>query len=136
MLGAKLILCDYAQVADGKLNVIGAGWSFTGPQPCPSALAVMIDVPWSATNERHELALELLTADGEPVGGPEGAVRLGGQFEVGRPAGHPAGVGITVPLAFNIGPIALTPGARYVWVLTIDDETRDDWRATFTVRPE
>ena len=32
-----MLLCDAAQVADGKLYVLGGGWSMTGPDPVPSA---------------------------------------------------------------------------------------------------
>ena len=32
-----MLLADFAQVADGKLTVVGGGWSLTGPEPCRSA---------------------------------------------------------------------------------------------------
>ena len=35
-----MLLCDGAQVADGKLFVLGGGWSLTGPDPMPSAIAM------------------------------------------------------------------------------------------------
>ena len=41
-----MLLCDAAQVADGKLFVLGGGWSLTGPDPMPSAIALKIDVGW------------------------------------------------------------------------------------------
>jgi hypothetical protein len=34
-----MILCDYAQVAAGKLNIIGGGGTWTGPQPVPFGIA-------------------------------------------------------------------------------------------------
>jgi hypothetical protein len=42
---ATLILADYAQAAEGKLNVIGGGWTVTGPLPAPSAIGLIVDVP-------------------------------------------------------------------------------------------
>src|SRR4029077_19300015 len=30
-----MLLADFAQVADGKLTVVGGGWSLTGPEPTP-----------------------------------------------------------------------------------------------------
>ena len=39
-----MMLCDAAQVADGKLYVLGGGWSLIGPDPMPSAIAMKIDV--------------------------------------------------------------------------------------------
>jgi len=45
-----MLLCDSAQVADGKLYILGGGWSVTGPQPVPSAVAIKLEVDW------HELS--------------------------------------------------------------------------------
>ncbi len=42
-----LLLCDAAQVADGKLYVLGGGWSLIGPDPTPSAVAIKVDVDWT-----------------------------------------------------------------------------------------
>jgi hypothetical protein len=53
-------------------------------------------------------------------------------FEVGRPAGLAPGTPIDLTLAMNIGPLPIPPGGRYEWRLTIDDETQDEWRTTFT----
>ncbi len=55
LLGVKvtMLLCDSAQVADGKLYVLGGGWSMTGPDPMPSAIALKIDVAWNESGEPH-----------------------------------------------------------------------------------
>lgn len=86
-----MMLCDHAQVADGKLYISGGGWSFTGPVPSPSAIAIKIDVPWDRTNDQIHLLLRLLGQDGEPVmqDGPIGPqpIQLEADFEVGRPPG-------------------------------------------------
>ena len=39
-------------------------------------------------------------------------------------------------LAVNSGPLALEPGGRYEWRLTIDGEGDEDWRLAFSVRVE
>jgi hypothetical protein len=31
-----MLLADFAQVSDGKLTVVGGGWSLTGPDPSRS----------------------------------------------------------------------------------------------------
>ena len=36
----------------------------------------------------------------------------------------------------NSGPLALDPGGRYEWRLTIDGEGDEDWRLAFSVRVE
>ena len=62
-----MLLADYAQVADGKLTVVGGGWSLTGPEPSPFGIAILVHVPWDQANRRHTLRLELVDADGVPV---------------------------------------------------------------------
>jgi hypothetical protein len=136
---ATMLLCDAVQAAEGKLYVLGGGWSLTGPGPAPSGLAILIEVPWDQANQRFPVALELLTEDGIPVTeqDPSGSgtpVRVDGQIEVGRPPGMAPGTPLSVPMAVNIGPLPLTPGARYYWQLTIGTETDEDWRLPFSVR--
>ncbi len=134
-----LILCDAAQVADGKLNLLGGGWSFTGPDPAPSAVGMLIEVPWDRANQQLGFSVELRGADGEPVmqDGPVGPmpIRIEGQLEVGRPPGHPHGVPLMAPIAINVPPMQLNPGDRYSWEAHIEGEPdHDDWHVSFTVR--
>ena len=55
-----MLLADFAQVSDGKLTVVGGGWSLTGPDPVPFGIAILIRVPWDQANQRHVMRLELL----------------------------------------------------------------------------
>ena len=55
---------------------------------------------------------------------------------MGRPAGIKPGTPLELPLAVNSGPLALDPGGRYEWRLTIDGEGDEDWRLAFSVRVE
>ena len=109
-----MMLCDAAQVSDGKLYVLGGGWSMTGPDPVPSAIALKIDVGWHEAEAAHHWELFLEDADGRPVlvETPEGEhpVEVRGEFTVGRPPGIPEGSPIDVALAVNLGPLPLTPG--------------------------
>ncbi|MGH9136517.1 MAG: DUF6941 family protein [Acidimicrobiales bacterium] len=133
---ATLILADAAQVAEGKLYVLGGGWTFTGPAPAPMAIGCLIDVPWDQTNRKIPFRIQLLDADGEPAElAGAGRVDINGQFETGRPAGLPPGSPITVPFAVNLGALPLQPGRRYEWRLTLDGETDDDWILPFNTRP-
>jgi hypothetical protein len=135
---ATMMLCDAVQAVEGKLYVLGGGWSVTGPGPAPSGLAILIEVPWDQANQKIDVALELLTEDGVPVTEPDptgsAPVRVDGQIEVGRPPGMAPGTPLMVPMAVNIGPLPLTPGARYYWQLAIGNETNTDWRLPFAVR--
>jgi hypothetical protein len=135
-----MMLADAAQAAEGKLYIMGGGWSITGPEPTASAIAAYIQVPWDRTNVQHEFRFDLLDADGQPVvaeteEGGEEPVAIEGAFEVGRPVGVTPGTPIDVPLAINIGPLPLPPGGRYEWRLHIDGETSGDWRLAFSTRP-
>lgn len=135
-----LLLADYAHVADGKLYVMGGGWTFTGPQPVPFALAGIIEVPWHQANRKHTFRLELLDLDGQEihVDTPEGEQPLffEGEFEVGRMPGLKEGVGIPFPFALNSGPVPLPPGGHYEWRLTMDGKQHEDWRLAFSTRPD
>jgi len=132
-----LMLADSAQECGGKLFILGGGWSVTGPEIPPSAVAMKIDVPWDQANRPHDWVLELLSEDGFPIEVDDGqALRVEGQFEVGRPPGTAPGSYIDVPVAVNFGPFPLEPGRRYVWQLSIDGETDDDWSREFYVRTE
>jgi hypothetical protein len=99
-----MLLCDYAQAADGKLNIIGGGWSLTGPRPTPFGIAVLFQVPWDQANARHSFRLELLDADGQLRAAGQGGLlhaainqlRLRRQrprhLDRGRPGGRPRAV--------------------------------------------
>jgi len=140
LVKVTLMLADAAQAADGKLYIMGGGWSVIGPDPAPTAIAVYIQVPWDRTNVRHSFRLDLVDSDGQPIAFPdqtglEQPVVIGGDFEVGRPVGVKPGSYIDVPLAINIGPLPLDPGRQYEWRLTVDEESREDWRLPFATRP-
>ena len=134
-----MLLCDAAQVADGKLYILGGGWSMTGPDPVPSAVALKIDVDWHEAETSHHWELFLEDADGRPVmmETAEGSqpVEVRGEFTVSQPQGIPEGSPIDVALAVNLGPIPLAPGTRYAWRLTIDGESLPGASLGFTTRP-
>jgi hypothetical protein len=133
-LSVTMLLADAAQVADGKLFVMGGGLTAVGPRPQPLAIALLISVPWDRANIAHRWVLELLDEDGHPVPDPSQPVLVGGRFEAGRPAGLKPGTPLCVPLAINFATLPLQPGHSYVWQLRIDDRSRPEWRAGFHVR--
>ena len=132
-----LLLADSAQVADGKLFILGGGWSITGPKPSPSALAIKIEVPWNESNRGHHWEARLEDADGLVVSfaGSDGDSRMSfdGEFEVGRPPGMVEGTPIDLPIVLNLPPLPLSAG-RYTWRVTIDGSGDEHWNAAFTVR--
>lgn len=107
--------------------------------PLPAqAVVVFIKVPWDQTNEKHTLRLELLDGDGKAVAvpGPVGdqPLKLEGDFEAGRPPGIERGTAMDMALAFQLPPGLPLPSGRYEWILSIDEESQDGWRASFGVR--
>ena len=138
---ATIMLADAAQAIDNKLYVLGGGWSITGPDPTPSAIAIALKVPWDEANARHDMRIELIDADGRPivVGSPEDQgkpVVIESQFEVGRPPGLRPGTPIDLAFAVNISPLPLPPGGRYEWRLSIDGQSEAHWHAAFSTRPQ
>lgn len=130
----QIILCD-AAVADpnGKLHMLGAGWSLTASPTSPHAIALLIKVPWDRTDQRLPLELELLDADGIPVQLPTpegyGPVSVHAEIEVGRPTGVPEGIMLDSAFTVGLGPLPLRPG-RYQWRANLADQL---FSAFFTV---
>lgn len=140
-LTMKTLLADYAAPADGKVTVVGAGWSVTGPDPSPFAIVAMVSVPWDRTNELHILQLDLLDEDGKPakpLGAPPdlpSPFHIEQPFEVGRPPGVPRGTDLEWNLPMNFAPIPLEGGHRYVWQFHLDGEMNAEWNLSYFVRP-
>jgi hypothetical protein len=134
-----MLLADYAVVSDGKLTIVGGGWSQTGPEPAAFGIGLLIQVPWDQANTMHAFSVELVDSDGAEVvledDDDQQTVAFGGEFEVGRPPGLKPGTPLDFPVAVNSTPLPLEPG-RYEWRLTIDGNSREDWTLPFTVRGE
>lgn len=137
-----LLLADFAEAINGKLYIMGGGWSITAPAPGPMALAVKIEVPWTEANKKHQLTMELVDDDGQPVvfspeeGAEAGGVHVQGDFEVGRPPGLIPGTPIDLAVGLNIGRGPLQPSSRYTWRLFIDGYHDEDWEVSFSTRAE
>src|SRR5438552_11045779 len=94
-----LLLADSAEVINNKLYMLGGGWEvyhLNTPARVKFALAASFKVPWVATNQPHKFEVQILTEDGQtPLMG------FGGEFEVGRPPGMPAGSSQRSQIAIN-----------------------------------
>jgi len=129
------ILCDSAQVAEGKLYILGGGWSLCGPGAFTHAIALKVGVPWGEANQHHRLDAVLVDEDGQVVamGEPSQEISFSSEFEVGRPAGLPEGTPLDFPIAVNFGPLELSTGRGYAWSLRIDGTEAE--RVPFRTRP-
>jgi hypothetical protein len=123
---AQLILCD-AAIADneGKVSMLGAGWSMTTTPTPPQAVAVLVKVPWDRSNQKIPLKLEMFGEDGATVevgsGDEKVPIRAESSVEVGRPAGVAPGSLLNAAFVLNVPQLPLSPG-RYEWRLEIAEE--------------
>jgi hypothetical protein len=108
-----MILGDYAEVIGSKLYLQGGGWdrlTVNSGFPVDHLLGLSVSflVPWSDTNQRHHVEIEIATDDGETL------AKLEGQVEVGRPAGHPPGQAQRAQIAGNMALKLRAPGTYAV----------------------
>lgn len=126
------MLCDFAEAMNGKLYIMGGGWSdWHGDLPVTCAVGLRIAVPWNQANQSHNLTLQLVTEDGQVVTAPDGnEVTLNADFEVGRPPGTLPGRELVNAVAFKYNGLPLA-GGGYRFELLIDGTEMS--RASFYV---
>jgi hypothetical protein len=132
-----LLLCDYAEELNGKLYIMGGGWSQYTPQaPTASmALAIKLVFPWTDAKRRHGITVKLVDSDGQAAVMQDGQpIAINGQLEVGGRPGLIEGTELDVPLVFRLEGLKLDVG-RYIWEVLIDDEPVQSATATFEVLP-
>jgi hypothetical protein len=100
-----VLLADHAEATNGKLNVMGAGWTdqWRAPRPLDAPLpithfgiGVSVLIPWTETNRRHHLAIRIEDEDGRTELG-----KVEADLEIGRPPGLPSGSDQRAVLALN-----------------------------------
>jgi hypothetical protein len=95
-----MILCDSAEVSNGKLYLLGGGWNRLTVNSLQTkrsmSIAAAVRVPWFATNQRHSLEFKVETEDGKEL------ASVKGEFEVGRPPGIPGGSSQLAQAVLNI----------------------------------
>jgi hypothetical protein len=144
------MMADSVVVAEGKLYLQGAGWNqITAAQvPCVHdrvGLAIIIRVPYTATNQTHQLEIGLVGEDGAevplgaapPGAAPEGEsfiTKIGAQFNVGRPATIEAGDDQMVPFGMNLNGLKFDSVGQYSFVISIDQTEME--RLTFRVNQQ
>lgn len=88
-----LLLANHAEVQNGLLYTMGAGWDTVNraydpagqPEPFRFSLALGVVVPWSETNVAHPVNVWIEDEDGRRL------VNSRFDLEVGRPPGRPPG---------------------------------------------
>jgi hypothetical protein len=127
MTRATIILGDFAEPDQtGKVHILGAGWSVTGPAPSPHAVAVFLKVPVERADSPLPVTLRLLDSSGKPVevpgiGGNPQPLEIVGQIEV-RPRDEAWDPSHDLDAVFvvNIGLLNVAPGRVYTWSFEAD----------------
>jgi hypothetical protein len=135
-----MLLADAAQVAEGKLNILGGGWDVCGPGPAPMAIAVILEVPPSEARRKHTWSIVLVDQNGEPAllpaDGQKSTVVIHGEIQRIRDRkSPPTDEPVSLRFVINMAPLPLEPGSSYAWRLSIDNKTRKDWQIPFRTRP-
>lgn len=125
-----LVLGDAASTdeATGKINLLGAGWSVTGPMVSMSAVAGFLRVPWEDLGTKIRFALRLLDEEGRPVrpfADSDGTLFFTGEITPDVEGVEPMVTRVPFNLSFAIPipPLPLVAGRVYEWVMEAD-ETR------------
>ena len=129
-------IADAAASSEGKIYALGIGWNVIYATAFPAthghlAVVLTIHVPYTQTNQPHQVRVHLETEDGALVrlgqtrATPDGDVvdvtMIGGDFSVGRPPAITAGDEQIVPLALDVEALTFDGPGMYTWVVSIDD---------------
>lgn len=120
-----ILICDFAEVLNGKLYIMGGGWSrfaLTPGRPFVDvSVAAKIYFPWTSANKPVQMEIALFTEDGGRVTHDGQPIQVSGAVEVGRPPGLPNGTEIDLPITWKFNALPLAVG-RYEWQLIVDGQ--------------
>ena len=106
---AAAILCDFAEVRDGLLMLLGGGitrlWRPTLPAPLGIGLALIVEIPPAERAVPHEISFEVKDAASVVVGKGGAGLQLGPN--VAFDADESAVISLVLPLPFQ--------AERYGW---------------------
>ena len=135
---ATMLLAEAAQVADGKLNVLGAGWTEISVGPAQMAVAILLEFSAAEANGEHHFELFLTDGEHQPVfsEGPNGkiAIEVRGDASVALPDAYDPRIPVPWPIAVNVPGLTLQPSTAYQWNLVVDGQTEAWWVLPFRTR--
>lgn len=112
-------LCDFAEVREGLLMALGGGitrlWRDHYPASVGASLALLVDLPPSDLNVKHEITATIQGSD-QPVG------ELKLEFQTGGGQDLMAGENVVAPLAIDLRPVQLPSPGSYSINISIDEE--------------
>jgi hypothetical protein len=118
-------IANHAEAINGLLYLSGAGWTdHSRPLPTEAlqvnshfGIGASIIVPWTETNQPHELTIKVESEDGEEL------LDINGNIEVPRPLGIPAGSDQRAVLAVNAD-VHFAFSGGYRIVARLGDQTK------------
>lgn len=112
-------LCDFAEVREGLLMSLGGGitrlWRDQYPASVGASLALLVDLPPSDLNRKHEIIAAIQGPD-QPVG------ELKAEFQTSGGKDLKAGENVVAPLAIDLRPVQLPGPGSYSINISIDGE--------------
>lgn len=139
-MDVALILADFAESdsVTGKVHVLGAGWSVTGPAPSPQAIVAFLKVPPDRVREPIQFTVRLFEQGGQLVkvpglGGMQ-PLEISGQIDMQIPSEWDNASDLSASFSVNIGVLPLKPGSSYSWVVEIDG--KEEARTGFLMRAD
>lgn len=116
------LLADAAQVASGKLFILGGGWARLTTPTLPLRrsfdLALRVVVPWTETNRKLVFELQMVDEDGQSI--LNNAVRA--EISVGRPVELKEGTDQVVPLTLRLPNVKLDNVGRYAFTFSYEGD--------------
>ena len=132
MVRATLLLCDFAQVAEGKLYISGGGWSWASR--LQGYLAGVLQLPWDYAQRHLKGRALIVDGTGTPVPaiGGEGDVRTEFEMMLAPAVSAARDMPLEAPFALPLPPRELPDGA-YSLVFEFDGERRPEWVLPFRI---
>jgi hypothetical protein len=136
---ATLLLAEAVQVAEGKLYILGAGWSQIGAGPSQMGVAILLEFTSAEANGSHHFELFLTDDQFQPVSTDSTAgevpIEVRGDANVALPEGYDSRLPVPWPIAVNVPGLNLEANSGYQWNLIVDGETDPEWILPFRTTP-
>ena len=116
------LLCDYASVREGLLNILGGGvnrlWRAELPAPLNLSMALMVDLHPQEVGGPHDLQVAVQDDDGRRI------IELQGNFQAGQNPDAVIGEHALVPFGIDLRPGQVEGYGGYSVEIMIDGEHR------------
>ncbi len=135
MFGLTLMLCDAANVVDGKLTISGGGWLLAPTSARSQTLAIVVQSPPQYSGRAITIRMALTNDFGDPTTlfTSEGVSPLSMENTFTLPETMHDQVPITTPITVTLGHLDLAPDQIYHWAVTIDQAPTQRWITSFYV---